>query len=262
MKILVLGDVVGRSGRDAVVNNAYRLKKELNLTALIVNGENAAQGRGITPKICEEFFKAGVDCITTGDHIWDQKEIIPFIEEEKKLIRPANYPPMAPGRGVSLLDVNGKKVLVINLMGRVFMGDALDCPFRTVDNLLEGYLLGRNVDAIVVDLHAEATSEKMAMGHYLNGRVSLVVGTHTHVPTADVKILSQGTGYQTDMGMTGDYNSIIGVKKEEPLNRFLTRVPRDHYTSADGKATLSGVIVDLNTDGTCKSIERFALLDQ
>lgn len=263
MRILMLGDVVGRSGRDAIVNHVQRLRDEHQLDAVIVNGENAAAGRGITTKLAEEMLAAGVDCLTSGDHIWDQKDIIPYIAQTDALIRPLNFPEKVPGQGYRLITLtNGKKLLVVQLIGRVFMNNIVaDCPFRAADTLLEKYVLGRTVDAIVVDFHAEATSEKVAMGRYLDGRVTAVVGTHTHVPTADAKVLNGGTGYQTDLGMCGDYESVIGVKDEEPLNRFLTGMPKGHFKPASGPASLNGVILLANDQGLVASIERFELLD-
>src|SRR5262249_39455429 len=217
------GDVVGRSGREVVMANLPRLRRELALDLVVVNGENAAHGFGITDKICREFYECGVDIVTTGNHAWDRREIIPYIAGDPRLLRPMNFPPGTPGSGVwagALPD--GRKVAVINAMGRLFM-DAIDDPFRAVDAALEAHPLGA-FDAVLVDFHAEATSEKMAMGHFCDGRASLVVGTHTHVPTADAQILPNGTAYQTDAGACADYDSVIGNQKEEPLRRFTTRL--------------------------------------
>lgn len=244
MRLLFLGDIVGRSGRDVLVAELPKLRRDLQLDFVIVNGENAAGGFGITAAICDEFFDAGADIITLGNHSWDQREALVHIEREPRLIRPVNYPTGTPGRGATLVETaSGGRVLVVNALGRVFM-DSLDCPFAAVDRELEACPLGQAVDAIVIDIHAEATSEKMAMGHFCDGRASLVVGTHSHVPTADAQILSGGTAYQTDAGMCGDYNSVIGMEKDEPLNRFVTKIPSGRFQPAMGPATLCGVFVE------------------
>jgi len=243
MKLLFLGDIVGRSGRDAVEKYLPDLNRDLGLDFVIVNGENAAAGFGITQKICNRFFEIGVDVITTGNHAWDQKETAGFIDSEKRLLRPLNFPKGTPGLGANLYQTTaGKKILVMNAMGRVFM-DALDDPFAAVESELSRYNLGASVDAIIVDFHGEATSEKMAMGHFVDGRASFVVGTHSHVPTADAQILPKGTAYQTDAGMCGDYNSVIGMQKEEPLRRFTRKISGGRFAPADGEATLCGVLV-------------------
>ena len=244
MKLLFVGDVVGRSGRKAVCEHVPALRERLNVDFVIANGENAAGGFGITPKICDEFFDAGVDVITTGNHVWDRKEIFTFIDNEERLLRPCNYPSGTPGRGVGLYELSGnRKVVVIQVMGRVFM-DPLDDPFARIDDELGPLRLGREADAIIVDVHGEATSEKNAMGHYVDGRASMAVGTHSHVPTADARILAGGTAYQTDLGMCGDYDSIIGMEKEEPINRFVNKIPGGRFTPALGNATLCGVCVE------------------
>lgn len=242
--MLFLGDVVGRSGRDAVCGRLPELKKHYKADIAIVNGENAAGGFGISPDIYRSFVQAGADIVTTGNHVWDQKEIMPLLNSERALVRAVNFPEGTPGRGVAEHQLpDGRTVAVIHLMGQVFMPEHLDCPFRAVDKALEAYRLGKNVSAIVVDLHAEAASEKMAMGQYLDGRVSLVVGTHTHVPTADVRVLSGGTAYQTDAGMCGDYNSVIGFEKDAPLQRFLHK-RKARMKPAAGEATLCGLFVE------------------
>ena len=227
MNILFCGDVVGRAGREVVTQHLPHLKKQLQLDFIIVNGENAANGFGITKEICENLYESGADVITTGNHVWDQKEIIGQIDNDPRLLRPANYPAGTPGRGSNVYSTKrGQKVLVINVMCRLFM-DPLDDPFVILDKELSGYLLGRTVDAIVLDVHGEASSEKMAIGHSFDGRVSLVVGTHTHVPTADAHILDGGTAYQTDAGMCGDYDSVIGMKKLPAISRFRRKMPGD-----------------------------------
>lgn len=244
MRFLFLGDIVGRSGRDVLVAELPKLRRDLQLDFVIVNGENAAGGFGITGAICDEFFDAGADVITLGNHSWDQREALVHIEREPRLIRPVNYPAGTPGRGATLVESPlGARVLVVNALGRVFM-ESLDCPFAAVDRELEACPLGQAADAIVIDIHAEATSEKMAMAHFCDGRASLVVGTHSHVPTADAQILPGGTAYQTDAGMCGDYNSVIGMEKDEPLNRFVTKIPSGRFQPALGPATLCGVFVE------------------
>ena len=244
MKILFLGDIVGKTGRDAVVARLPELRRALALDFVIVNGENAAHGFGISEVIAGELHAAGVDCITTGNHIWDKREIVSYIERDQRLLRPINFPEGTPGRGSVVLTArDGRKILVVNLMCRLFM-DALDNPFPTLDRLLKQNVLGRNVHAIVVDVHGEASSEKMAFGHFCDGRASLVVGTHTHVPTADYMILPGGTSYQTDAGMCGDYDSVIGMEKGPALQKFLRKMPGERLTPAEGPATLCGTFVE------------------
>jgi len=246
MRLLFLGDVVGRAGRDVVTAELPRLRADHAIDFVAINGENAAGGFGITERICQELLDAGADVVTTGNHAFDQREALVFITRQAALLRPVNFPIGAPGQGAGLFEArNGARVLVINAMGRVFM-DALDDPFAAVEAALAETRLGEAVDAIVVDMHGEATSEKQAMGHYLDGRVSLVVGTHTHVPTADHRILEHGTAYMSDLGMCGDYNSILGFEKSGPLNRFLTKLPGERFTPARGAATLSGVAVEID----------------
>lgn len=255
MRLLFMGDVVGRSGRDALVAELPALRRELALDFVVVNGENAAGGFGITAAICDDIFDAGADVITLGNHSWDQREALVHIEREPRLVRPVNYPSGTPGRGATLVEANsGARVLVVNALGRVFM-EALDCPFDAVEKQISACPLGEGADAIIVDMHAEATSEKMAMGHYCDGRVSLVVGTHSHVPTADAQILPGGTAYQTDAGMCGDYNSVIGMEKDEPLNRFVTRIPSGRFQPALGPATLCGVFVETDGSGLAQRVE-------
>ncbi|PKP77119.1 MAG: metallophosphoesterase [Alphaproteobacteria bacterium HGW-Alphaproteobacteria-3] len=255
MRLLFMGDIVGRSGRDALIAELPGLRRELGLDFVVVNGENAAGGFGITGAICDEIFDAGADVITLGNHSWDQREALVHIEREPRLVRPANYPPGTPGRGAALVEsTSGARVLVVNALGRVFM-EALDCPFEAIDRQISACPLGEGADAIIVDMHAEATSEKMAMAHYCDGRASLVVGTHSHVPTADAQILQGGTAYQTDAGMCGDYNSVIGMEKDEPLNRFLTRIPSGRFQPALGPATLCGVFVETESSGLARRVE-------
>ena len=246
MRFAFFGDIVGRSGREGLADHLPGLRRRLGLEFVIVNAENAAAGFGITENTARELFQAGADCLTLGNHSWDQKEALTFIVREPRLIRPLNYSVLAdaPGRGANLFETeSGKRILVINLLGRVNM-DSLDDPFSAVDRELEKCPLGQAADAVVVDMHAEATSEKMAMGHFCDGRASLVVGTHTHVPTADAQILNVGTAYQTDAGACCDYDSVIGNQKEEPLRRFTTRINGGRYKPAEGPATVCGVFVE------------------
>jgi metallophosphoesterase (TIGR00282 family) len=261
MRILFIGDIVGRSGRDKLALELPRLKKELNIDVAIVNGENAAHGFGMTPVICKEMFDLGADVLTAGDHVWDQKDLIPYISREKRLLRPHNLPTSNAGSGVVVHSlINGKKILVIHLLAQVFHKENAACPFACADEILKQYAMPGNVQAIFVDFHGEATSEKNALGQYLDGRVSAVIGTHTHIPTADARLLSKGTAFQTDAGMCGDYNSVIGFKKEEVLQRFLTKNQKHKLEVATGKADLYAVIVETNDQtGLAKSIENIKL---
>jgi len=244
MRLLFVGDVVGRSGRTAVTEHLPALKRDWQLDCVIVNGENAAGGFGITEPIYNELIDAGADVISGGNHSWDQREALVFIERAPRLIRPHNYPPGTPGRGTVMIDTkNGARVLVVNLMGRIFM-DPLDDPFPAVERELATCPLKQSADAIIVDIHAEATSEKQAMGHFCDGRASLVIGTHTHVPTADHQILPLGTAFMSDVGMSGDYNSVIGMDKEEPMMRFLRKISGARFEPASGPATLCGLAVE------------------
>ncbi len=254
MRLLFIGDIVGRSGRAAVVQQAPLLRARWNLDFIIVNGENAAGGFGLTEAIFEELRGVGVDAVTLGNHAFDQREALVFIERQPRLIRPANYPADTPGRGSAIIEnSDGARLLVVNLLGRIFM-EALDDPFAALDRELASHPLGNGCQAVVVDMHAEATSEKWALGHFADGRASLVVGTHTHVPSADHRILSGGTGFVTDVGMTGDYNSVIGMEKDEPLRRFTRRIPSGRFEPAHGPATLCGVAVDIDSRGLARAI--------
>ncbi|MDO8608626.1 MAG: TIGR00282 family metallophosphoesterase [Phaeospirillum sp.] len=245
MKLLYMGDVVGRSGRDVVMERLAEIKSRLAPDFIVVNGENAAHGFGVTPKICDDFFGAGVDVVTLGNHSWDQREILPYIDGEPRLLRPANYPAGTPGRGVGVFAApRGRKVAVIQVMGRLFM-DPLDCPFAAVERELAKLRLGGGgVDAIILDVHAEASSEKMALAQFTSGRVSLVVGSHSHIPTADAQILPAGTAYQTDAGMCGDYDSVIGMKKDAAIFKFVRKIPGERLSPAEGPGTLCGVMVE------------------
>ncbi|WP_167767784.1 TIGR00282 family metallophosphoesterase [Bradyrhizobium frederickii] len=244
MRILFVGDVVGRSGRNAIAEYLPGMVRDWSLDFVVVNGENSAGGFGITEAIYQEFLDAGADAVTLGNHSWDQREALVFIERAERLVRPANYPRGTPGRGAALVETkNGKHALVVNALGRVFM-TPFDDPFAALERELGACPLGVAADAIVVDFHCEASSEKQGIGFFCDGRASLVVGTHTHVPTADHQILTGGTAYMTDAGMTGDYDSIIGMQKEEPLRRFTSGIPSGRFEPAAGVATLSGVAVE------------------
>lgn len=257
MKLLFLGDIVGKSGRTAVLKHILDLKREHSPACIIVNAENAAHGFGITKPMAEELFAAGVDVVTTGNHVWDKNEILAYISQEKRVLRPHNYPPHLPGSGLCEIETpRGQKIVVINIMGRLFM-ETLDDPFACIDTLLKPYNLGRNVHAIFVDFHAETTSEKQAFCHYVDGRVSAVVGTHTHVPTSDERIFPKGTAFQSDAGMCGDYfNSVIGMQVGGSLGKFLKRIPYERMQPAEGEGTVCGTLVTVGTHGLATSIER------
>ena len=244
LRIAVFGDIVGRSGRTTMVERLPRLRRDLNLDFVVVNAENAAGGFGVTPRICEELFDAGADVLTTGNHAYDQRDDIAIFDREPRLLRPANFAPSNPGRGSAMFqDAQGRNILVIHVQGQRGMFP-VDDPCAAIDRELAAVQLGREADAVIVDFHAEATSEKYSMGHHLDGRVSLVVGTHTHVPTADDQILTHGTAYITDLGMCGDYDSVIGMEKTEPLHRFVTKIPGGRFTPATGTATICGVVTE------------------
>ncbi|PHP66107.1 metallophosphoesterase [Zhengella mangrovi] len=256
MRLLFLGDMVGRTGRTTVWEKLPGLISDFRLDFVIVNGENAAGGFGITEDIFRQTLEAGADVVTTGNHVWDQREALSFASREDRFLRPVNYPLGTPGRGTGLYEArNGARVLVANVMGRVFMHPELDDPFVAGANVLEHCALGDQADAVVFDFHAEATSEKMCFGHFMDGKASLVVGTHTHCPTADHQILENGTGYMSDAGMCGDYDSSLGMEKEEPLNRFLSKVPKGRFEAASGPATICGVGLDISDrTGLCEKI--------
>ncbi len=245
MKLLFLGDVMGRAGRAAITARLPALKVDWGLDFVVVNGENASSGAGLTPEHAKLILQAGADCVTLGDHAFDQKDMLSFIETEPRILRPLNFARGAPGHGARVFTASGgRKVLVMQVLGQVFMKRPFDDPFSAVEAVLKTHTLGGVVQATVVDMHAEATSEKMAMGHWCDGRASLVVGTHTHVPTGDAQILTGGTAYQTDAGMCGDYDSVIGMDKLEPLRRFITGMPKGRFEPASGEATLSGTYVE------------------
>lgn len=254
MKILFLGDVMGKTGRTAIAERLPGLRAEWGLDFVVVNGENASSGAGLTPDHAKAILAAGADCVTLGDHAFDQKDMLQFIETETRIVRPLNFSKVAPGKGFRIFEATqGRKVLVAQVLGQVFMKRPFDDPFSAIEGVLKTHALGAAVQAAVVDVHAEATSEKMAMGHWCDGQASLVVGTHTHVPTGDAMILNGGTAFQTDAGMCGDYDSVIGMEKLEPLRRFITGMPKARFEPAAGPATLSGVYVETD-DRTGKAL--------
>src|SRR5262245_21870784 len=255
MRLLFLGDVVGRTGRQAVTAKLPELRDRYQLDFVVVNGENSAGGFGITEAICTDLLDAGADVVTLGNHAFEQKETLVFIERQPRLLRPINYPPGTPGRGSGIFKAaGGADVLVINAMGLIFVPELGD-PFRAVDAEVAACGLKRGADAIVVDFHAEATSEKQGLAYFLDGRVSLVAGTHTHAPTADERVLPEGTAFISDIGMCGDYQSVLGMDKGEPLNRFLTKIPRSRMEPAMRAATISGVAVEIDdTTGLATSV--------
>lgn len=244
MKIVYLGDVVARPGREAVKKAVSVLKQTFAYDALIVNADNIAHGFGCTPKTCNQLFAEGVSAIVTGDHVWNQKEIIPFLDDNKRIVRPLNHSKNLAGVGAREIPTDcGKKVLVVEVVGRVFM-EAVDCPLQALENVLKNYALGKNIDAIFVDIHAEATAEKQAFARYFDGKVSAVIGSHTHVPTNDACILPNGTAYQTDAGMCGDYNSVIGFDPKSPIERLKDKFSSHRLEPANGKATVCGTFIE------------------
>ena len=245
MKLLFLGDVMGRAGRAAITGRLPKLRTDWALDFVVVNGENATGGAGITPEHAKALLAAGADCLTLGDHAFDQRDMLSFIETEPRILRPINYARTAPGKGARLFDApGGRKVLVAQVLGQVFMKRPFDDPFSAIDGVLRAHPLGGLAQAAIIDVHAEATSEKMGLGHWCDGRASMVVGTHTHVPTADAQILSGGTAFQSDAGMCGDYDSVIGMEKLEPMRRFVTGMVKERFAPAEGEATLSGLYVE------------------
>ncbi len=246
MRVLFLGDVIGRAGREAVISELPKLRDRYKLDFVVVNGDNAAGGFGITEDIFLSLLDAGADVVTGGDHIWDQRDTLVFIERHPQLLRPVNFPPGVPGRGVGLFKTaSGQDVLVVHAVGRVFMPE-MDCPFAAVEREISASPLGDVADAILIDFHAEATSEKQAMGHFVDGRASMVVGTHTHAPTSDGRVLGGGTAFLTDAGRCGCYDSVIGMEAGEPIERFVSRVPRGRFQPATGDVTLAGFCVEID----------------
>lgn len=256
MRILYCGDVVGRPGRKVIAEKLPELRKALNLDFIIVNGENAAHGFGLTPKIYQEIKNAGADAVTLGNHTFDKKEIIPFLQEKNDIVRPANYPEGTPGEGAKIFTIaDGRKIAVMQVLGTLYMHAVLN-PFETLNGLLAQYRIGDNVQAVFVDIHCEATSEKVATGFYCDGRASLVAGTHTHIPTADAQILPNGTGFITDVGMCGTYRSVIGMTPETALSRFLPDKKSSPLQPANDKATLCAVFCETD-DATGKAVKIF-----
>ncbi|MDN4066916.1 TIGR00282 family metallophosphoesterase [Paenibacillus vini] len=258
MKVLFIGDIVGNTGRKALKETLPRLKSKYNPHIIIANGENAASGRGITAKIAREFFELGIHGLTMGNHTWDNKEIFDFIDDEPRMVRPANYPPGTPGLGSTIIKANGKELALVNLMGRTFL-PAIDDPFRMADDIVDE--LSKKHKCILVDFHAEATSEKIAMGWHLDGRVSLVVGTHTHVQSNDDTVLPEGTAYLTDAGMVGSREGILGMERSAVLRKFTTQLPV-RFQVDEGKWQFHGCVVDIDeATGHAKKIEKIRLLE-
>lgn len=261
MRILFLGDVVGQAGRAALTQALPKLRADWGLDFVVVNGENATSGAGLSGDHAKALFAAGADCVTLGDHAFDQKDMLTAIERDTRLLRPLNFARLAPGRGARIFEASqGRRVLVAQILGQVFMKRPYDDPFSAIETVLKTHRLGSAVQAAIVDIHAEATSEKMAMGHWCDGQASLVIGTHTHVPTADAMILPKGTAYMTDAGMCGDYDSVIGMDKLEPLRRFITGLSHGRFEPAAGAATLSGAYIE--TDDKTGLASRIAMVRQ
>ena len=258
MRILFIGDIVGKVGRNAIAEYLPKIKQSYRPTVSIVNAENAAHGKGLTEKLYKQLLRDGVDFMTMGNHTYGQREIYDFIDDANRMVRPANFPSEAPGVGMRFIQINDIKLAIINLQGRSFMQD-IDDPFKKADQLIEE--AKKETNFIFVDFHAETTSEKNAMGWYLDGRVSAVVGTHTHIQTSDERVLPNGTGYITDVGMTGYYDGILGINRDEVIERFITSLPQRHVVPDDGRSVLSGVIIDLDKDRKTKQIERILIND-
>ena len=255
MKIAFFGDIVGKTGRKKLEASLQQYVSDEKIDFVVANAENATAGAGLSATHAADLLKMSVDCITLGDHAYDNKELIPFLGHTERVVRPINYSDDCPGQGLQIFSVHNKKILVVQVLGRVFMKKKFLDPFPFLENIFFEYKLGLNIDCIIVDVHAEATSEKMAIGHFCDGKASLVIGTHTHVPTGDARILDKGTAYQSDAGMSGDYNSIIGMDKAEPMRRFLTNQISGRFTPAEGEATLCGVSVELNDNGKANKIK-------
>jgi metallophosphoesterase (TIGR00282 family) len=254
MNILFLGDVVGRAGRSAIIRNIEKIKKDHNIDFTIINCDNAAAGFGVNQNSHDELLKNGADVLTGGDHVWDQKDTN-LISQSKQLLRPMNYPVQTPGSGARIFEIGQKKILVAHALGQVFIKDNLNCPFAEMEKIINTYKLGKNIDAIFMDFHAEATSEKMAMGKFLDGKVSAVVGTHTHIPTNDAHIMPKGTAYQTDAGMCGDYDSVIGMKEDVPIRSFINKRKSGKMKPADNDATVCGCVIEIADNGLANNIK-------
>lgn len=253
-----MGDVIGKPGRKAVVKHLPNIIKEKNIDFVIANGEHISHGYGIQEPQCKPLFEAGVDCFTGGNHSFKQRDSFHFISTDKRVLRPLNFPEDSIGRGFEVYEKNGKKILVVNLMGQIFTG-TYNSPFAAINNLLKEYSLGKNVDAIFIDFHAEATGEKMGIGHYVDGKVSAVAGSHTHIPTSDFHIMEKGTGYISDAGMCGDYNSMIGMEKVNALQKMISKVPNGPFTPAKGEPSFVAVIFETDEKGLTKNIELIKL---
>ncbi len=261
MKILFLGDVMGRAGRAAVIKWVPVLREAWKLDFIVVNGENATSGNGLSPTHAQGLLNAGVDCLTLGDHAFDQRDMLSYIEKEPRILRPLNFSKAAPGKGARVFEATqGRKILVTQVLGQVFMKRPFDDPFSAIESVLKSHPMGGLVQASLVDVHCEATSEKMGMGHFCDGRASMVVGTHTHVPTADAQILPRGTAFLSDAGMCGDYDSVIGMEKDEPLRRFITGMSKGRFTPASQEATVSGFYVE--TDDRTGKAQRCEMVRQ
>lgn len=260
LKIVYLGDIVAKSGREAVKNAISQLKDTYKYDVIIVNVDNAAHGFGCTPKVCNQLFEAGVTALVTGDHVWNQKDIYPYLNECKRIVRPLNHSSNLAGVGAQIIPLDsGKKILIVEVVGRVFM-EAVDCPLQSLENILQEYTLTKNIDAIFVDIHAEATAEKQSFAYYFDGKVSAVIGSHTHVPTADERILPNGTAYQTDAGMCGDYNSVIGFDVKAPIERLKDKFSPHRLEPATNKGTVCGVYIETDDKtGLAKYIERIKI---
>ena len=259
MKIIMIGDIFARPGREAVEKYIPVLREKYQPDLIIANADNASHGLGINTQNVKDLYEYGVDLLTGGDHIWHQKDLLPHLDRSPWVLRPINYPQGTPGKGFHILEKNGKRVLVIHAMARVFISHLVDDPFAAIEKLLTGYTLGKNIDAIVVDFHGEATSEKNALGFALDGRVSAVVGTHTHIPTADARILPNGTAFMTDLGMTGDYNSVIGAEMDTPISNFRTGLKLGHLQPAKGEGTLCGAFIETDDSGKAIRMEPIRL---
>lgn len=257
MNILFIGDIVGRPGRNFIKTRLKDIKKEYDIDFTIGNGENIAGGVGITRSTYDELVDAGIDAITMGNHTWSKKELLDFIDDAGNLIRPANYPPGTPGRGYIIMKRMNKRIAVVNMCGRVYM-ESIDCPFRTMDDIYDR--IKGEADIIILDFHAEATSEKQAMGWYLDGRATAVLGTHTHVQTSDERILPKGTGYITDVGMTGPYDSILGVEKETVIKKFITAMP-GRFEVAEGQVIFGGIVLELDDGNRLKNLKRLKIIE-
>ena len=254
MKILFLGDVVGRSGRSAIIANIAKIKQDHSIDLTIINCDNAAAGFGINKNAHDELTQNNINILTGGDHVWDQKDHN-LISQSKQLLRPLNYPSHAPGSGARIFSIGQKKILVAHILGQVFIKENLNCPFAEMEKIITTYKLGHNIDAIFVDFHAEATSEKMAMGKFLDGKISAIIGSHTHIPTNDAHIMPKGTAYQTDAGMCGDYDSVIGMKEDVPIRTFLNKRKSGRMKPAENEATICGCVIDIANNGLAKKIE-------